>query len=587
MTNLRKSRIWLGVILAASFVLRLVYLFGFSAYKGHLESDMVFYWMQALRRLEGDSTWLYQWTSCPPAMHYFLCELLRAGDLLGFAKYRLEFVLVFFCFLSVSSVAAVYWIARHISKNVKLALGASALYAFCFPILYLNTFVLGENFVVPFLAWATCAVMVSRRKRGFLAAGLLLGAAAAVRPNLLLLAAPFLAYVYFRDAAGRRGAARTAVFFAAFAFVVLGVTAENARISKGVLKGLSPNGGHCFFLQQYKPCYATSTYYARDFRKPQHKGSGVYRREAGFSFSHPAFHSRPENGVYTTDRPWHEQDYFYRLGFERLKEKPSELIENFKLMGSLFWGPFFPSHYRLKTYDALMPVFNWVTFLCTLPLPLIFWVGVRRRAKLKALLLLLSVPVLTLAPTWLFTVEQRYVVPSLFAVYIAFFCLLPEFKVHFRKVLAWAALTAVLFGYGEVWRNLREASLAERFGTKHVRVLRLKDYEKPKEEGKDWNAWGNLILYPAKNPVLLESRRLISASSFEISTDANDVYRMTFYRGEEELGTLEVPPFDGASGLRTLRLPMPEAMKGKAFDAVLIRVQRNDGECSVGHLIFR
>ena len=563
------GRCALPALLTAAFSFKLYYLFYCSGYRDHLVSDTAGYWWRAVRRYDGDVFSLSQWTAWPATPHYLIFGVFKLLTFFHLEAWRLEAVLVLFAFLTSLSAAFVYLIVKDVAQNKALALAAAGLYAFSYPIIYLNTFVLSENFAIPLLPAVCWLVLVRHEKNPELfAAGLLFGLAAAVRPNLLALSAPFAVYLLFSGPL-KAAAKKAAVFLASFCLVVFMVVVQNHYISRGELKTFTPNGGYSFFIQQCKPYQITSTY----------RGRG--------NFTHPSFAFQPERGQFLTERPWHDQAYFFKLGFECLASDPVRVLgENFALLGNLFWGPLFPYFPRAAGFAFWMPFFNFTTFFIFMTLPFVF-VFPPGRPKFGKMLLLVSVPVFNAAPLFFLSVDQRYLFPCLFALYAAFFSYLPELWKARRWVIAYWLAVASAFAGLEAADLMRHRLLKRAFGREDVRVVPMDRAVKPKERGLRWNAWGNLILIPPDRPIFLENEKGLTAAAVEISADCNDEYLMAFYDGNTRLGDVRVPiAVIPGCGLETRVLSLPPELQGKTFDGVLVQAGKNDGRCSVGHVRF-
>lgn len=571
--SLKNDKILLASILLASFCFKLAYLFSISQYKQHLVSDMWGYWNRALTHYVGGVFLVNQWTAWPPLTHIVLSHLFKIISYFHLDHYRIEAVLIFFILLSVVSTYWVYKIALRVSFNKWLAIGSAGAYAFAYPLIYLNTFILSENLVIPLFVLAVFFLFLETSgKSVLLAAGVSLGIATALRPNMGVMILPFSIYLQMGQSYWKTKINRAFFLILGFLAVLFLAAVENNYLSQGQLRTFAPNGGYSFFIQQCKV----------------HKIISNFPLYPSASAMHPSFSQNPELGEFITDHAWHDQNYFYKLGWECIQKNPFFWIDNLKMAKVLFFGPFFPSFPEIPGHLVLMKLYDYSTLFCSLILGLYCVRKGQDRPLSRENQLVLSIPVVNYLPFFFVNIEQRYFFPCLFAIYIAFFALLPDLKQIKKQALIYGLILGILFAGFRFWDHGHKQYLKQTFGAADVRIYPLDRMNEPKKRGIPWNAWGNLILIPPQRPVLLESKKEMEASELEISADCNDSYHLSFYRHEKHLGDLLVPiALIPGCGLETRNLLLPPLLKGEKFNRIVVRSHEHDNFCSIGHLQFR
>jgi len=401
----------LAVLLAASAAAKLAYVFFLTRYRDYLYSDFLGYWDRAHRRMAGGDFDPGQWAFSQPVPHILLSWYLRLVDLLGLKAWELEATLVANVAASTACVALLYGIALRVLGSRPWALAVATLYAFTYPLVYFNAFVMSEHPAVFFmLAALWLALRAPLNPRLLALAGALLGLAAAARPPFGVLGLPLALYLGFSGGAWSRAAiVRAAVFSTGFFVIVLGAAVEMHHISQGRQFGLSASGAQNFYFAQCRPAVMTFT----------HMGKSYW-------FGAPSFVNRPEYGTVHLDLPAQQQDYLRVLAWHCLKEEPDHWGAFLQRAGDLFFGPLLPSMGSAAGFQQLLPPFRWFLLGCMLLAPLAFAARREHGVSTDALALIggmLGISLLTLA---VFSVEHRYLYPL----------------VPFAYVLAAAALLA-------------------------------------------------------------------------------------------------------------------------------------------------
>jgi hypothetical protein len=404
------------LIIAISTIIKFVYIFYGTAYQDYLVTDMGGYWFRAIERFEGDEYSINQWVIWPTFYHFFLCFVFRILNLFHLYAYKLEIVLSLNIVLSSLSVFFLYLISQQIANNKKLSLVIAGLYAFSYPFIYFNAFILSENFSIPLVIISIWFLFKNDKIADILYSGIILGLAVAARPSYGLLGIPFFAYILLAKSAIRipltremikplqKYFVRGLVFSVAF-FLVLGcVIAENSRISKGKLKGLSANGGINFYLAVTQIHKITSNF-------------------DGYTYIlvPPATVEYPDNGSVVTDVPLYNQDYFFKLGFDYIKSNPAVLLDKMLQLPTLFFGPLMPSMGSARWFAQLLPISRLMMFFMFLTLGLLPIIFRDKHTNVGKLIFIIAIPAFSLITYAIFSIEHRYLYSFAFAIYILFF----------------------------------------------------------------------------------------------------------------------------------------------------------------------
>ncbi|HEX5057287.1 MAG TPA: hypothetical protein VFX02_12425 [Gammaproteobacteria bacterium] len=428
-----------------SFAALLCYVFLWAPYQDFLFSDMAKFWNSAMSRLDGAEFEEAQFVAWPPLYHIFLAELFRLLRWLGLEEWvRLETALGINIIAFAVSVYALQRVAVQWFARSELILITVLLYAFGFPSLYFNAFLLSGNLGMPLMI---CAYVLIVHKPGWwaVAAGaLLLALGASVRPSFAPYGLAFILFFLARHGWSRQFFGRAALFSAVFFALVLLGSLEVARISGGRVFGLSANAGLDFFINM-------SNYHAVDTNY-----DGWH-----FIVVVPALSWQPENGTFYTNVPFYNQAYYFQQGWEFLKRYPMRLFRGFEHMGHLFFADMLPSRPDAPGFAFWRPVWDWFKFGMFLTLGLYAWMWRRLGEHKPAFVLMISTVILTLIISAVFTGEPRYTYSILFMFYLLFFKLLELYwqdrKGWLRSVVIYGslllAITAVVAGVNEIRRQ--------------------------------------------------------------------------------------------------------------------------------------
>ena len=407
------------LIVSTSFIARIAYVFYFNNYKHYVVSDMKGYWKSALNLYNGDLFSMFNWAAWPVFFKIYLSFLFKIFAFWGLSKYLLESVLFFHIILSSISVIFFYLICKELLGNKKKSLFAAFIYAFTYPLVYLNIFILTENVSTPLLVISTYFLFKSSNKKfSLLINGVIFGFATAVRPSLLPLFLSFFLYILFSKRFTVHSLIRGVFFSVGFFFIIFLASVQIFHISKGAVHGLHNSTGANFFLAQCKYRAVSSTYKGRNF-----------------FLGPPLNWKHKEWTVFKTNHAINEQKYFYNLGSECMKKNPHWLKERLSNLGELFIGDFFPGFSSIKYFHPLIDLSKWAT-LCMLYLSLFLYSpfknGLVDRAKS---LFLISIPLSVICPSFFFQPESRYLCQALFAIELLCFLAWSGYKADKTKSL--------------------------------------------------------------------------------------------------------------------------------------------------------
>lgn len=421
------SRFWalvqtrkFGVFVAlASLVTIAFYVFVVTPYPEFLFSDMRKFWTSALTRLEVDIGQYEeaQFVAWPPLYHIFLAELFRVLQWLGLSSLiRLETVLFMNMAVYSVSVYAFHRLAVSWFDRPQFVLIAVLLYAFGFPALYFNAFLLSENLGAPLMVIAVAIFALGSGWRALAAAAALFALATIVRPSLGPFGLAFVLYYLVQYGLNWKFIGRAAAFSAIFFGMVLLASAEVSRISQGKVFGLSANGGLDFFIAVAQPHRVDVNY------------DGWH-----FFVIAPAFSWKPENGRFHFNVPFYEQGFFFAEGLEYIKREPARLLQNFGHVRNLFFADMLPSMEVAPGFTFFRPVWDWFKFGMFLALGLYFWCWRALGARTPLFTLLISTIALTLVVSFIFTGEPRYTYSLIFVFYLLFFKLVEYFYLDWQR----------------------------------------------------------------------------------------------------------------------------------------------------------
>ncbi len=429
----------LGIILILSAYIKFIYVFHDTAYENYLVSDMGAYWDAAVHSYYRGDFDPDQWSIWPPFGHMVLAWIFKILYLFGLYPHKLEIVLSINIFLSTLTVWFVYRIALHLFPSGAFALLTATIYAFFFPLIYFNAFILSENPSL-FVYLLAVVMLLDYKPGGFLhlfVTGIVLAFAIAIRPGFGVAGLPFFLYILLRDGFSKRSLLGALIFSSGYFLFLLLVVANNNAISAGKLKGLSANGGLNYY---FTACHKHTVRSVSD--------------EGTYVITAAATDAWPELGSVTFHVPFYRQEVFYDKAAECLREKPFTFAERFRKFRLLYFDAFFPIMFDAKFAREGIPLFSKIALGMTailLFLPFLFY---DRRASRSTLLLLIGLALSQLIVLYFFNIEQRYLYGFFFVIALLSL-LIPFVLVQNFKRFGWVLLLYALVLGGGAYRYHR------------------------------------------------------------------------------------------------------------------------------------
>ena len=377
---------------------------------------MGLYWDRAQLRYDGNIFLTIHWTNTAPFYSYFLTYIFKIISYFNLLKYKLEIIIILDIVYSTISVYFLYLISTHLFKDFKFSLLVTFFYAFSYPLIYICSFILSENLAIPTLIISVYLLFTyHKNKTTMFFTGCFLALAVATRPALILMGLSFFFYIAYADKPSCKSTLRGMCFILGLALVLLLVCAENNYISKGVVKSLTGHGGVSFFIEQCKPVRIESTYKG-EFFVIEHPSFNGFREKAG------------EIKLFQTDHPFHDQEYFYKLGIECIKKNPYIWFENLKDLEVLLFGPFLPSVINAKGFVFLIKIWSYIIFFMLLSFGILYRIKEEIKIEFKKILFFLSLIFVIFLTSYFFAADQRYMLPGYFAIYLIFFTIISKIK---------------------------------------------------------------------------------------------------------------------------------------------------------------
>ena len=391
----------LGLLLLVSFVIKYIYVFDYTDYTQYLFSDMGGYWERALESLKQGDHAERQWAIWPPFSHMTLAWFFKFLSLVGLSEYRLESVLTTNILLSVLSTLWVYLIALKLYPSKVYALLSATIYAFFFPLVYLNAFVLSEHLSVFALLASIVLILYARDSwMEYLLAGVILAFSVGMRANFGPLGLPLFVYLLLKKTSSRWRSLFYAISFSTgfFLFLLFIVTNNHAN-SNGKMSFLSAGGGISYYLAACKPYELVTDYDGYEW-----------------TISAPAESGYPEYGIANHTVPFYHQKYYYDQGKLCQNKQGITWIDRLKRYRSFFEDSMFPYRYDAALARAGIPLFSQIALGMTFLLFLVPWLFFQRHVSRNTLILLTGLIALQFALHYYYAIEQRYLYGFFFAI---------------------------------------------------------------------------------------------------------------------------------------------------------------------------
>ncbi len=436
--SIPKNNYYLFLIILASFIIRVIYVFYFTHYKTYLITDMGNYWNAGLNWYNEKGLSRADWMPWTPIFPIYLSNLFKVISFLNLYDYKLEIVLFLNIIYSTVSVYFFYLISTYILKNTHYSLIVTALYAFNYIVIYFNSLVLTENVALPMFIISVYLLFAYSESRliTFLN-GVFFGLAVAIRLAFGIIALPFFLYVVLAKKFSVNSLFRGILFALGFFIVIFFVAVENNHVSQGKYKGLSPHGAVNFLIAQCKAPTFISNY----------KGY-VYSLSDGY-FSLEKDLVKQEK--IETDHPIYDQKYFYQLGIDCIKKDPSTLIGNFIHLRALIFRDLHPSFLDAKGFNYFWHLTQYTVFFMVLSLGMFYYLFKGSSEAIisnKPLLFIISVLACTVFMAYFFLPASRYFVPVYFILYLLFFTIISHIKDYKQQFINYIrTLVLVYFIY--------------------------------------------------------------------------------------------------------------------------------------------
>lgn len=426
---------FLILILLVSFFVKLDYVFYGTHYRHYLVSDMGVYMNRAEQRFNGDLFSVFNWTGWSTFFSFYLTFFFKILYFFGLYEKRLEAILFFNVLYSTLSIIFVYLIAKKIISDKRFVYLVTIFYALSFQLFYLNAFVLSENIAIPLLILSSYLTLLhSDSKKYTLLSGLCMGLVASFRPALNLIAVPSFIYILLSKKIFPRGFVRASLFAVGFVLVTFMTCVENCYISKGELRGLSSLGGLHFFFEQCKVSFAHSTATDKSISIAPTVFISLYKNDQ----------KKLEEGLHT-DRPLHDEKYFYGLANECIKKNPKVWIENFLLLKYLFIGDTFPFSSDARWIISLNEFSKKIILFMSIAIAVLFFKLRKNNVVTKEILFLISIPLSIAIICYFFLPDQRWLLPSYFVIYTIFFYLLSKTNYYKNSLIVILSFFCLLF----------------------------------------------------------------------------------------------------------------------------------------------
>ncbi|HCI04055.1 MAG: hypothetical protein QF755_05180 [Candidatus Peribacteraceae bacterium] len=394
---LRKYRIHF-VLFLGSLALRLIYVwqvFDDKQFRKVLPRSIDSIAMDFLNGVE--HVYPTSWASFYIPLAYFY----KALNWLGALDERFFYVAIVNCFLGAAAVVIFYALAKIIFPGRSRApIILAIVFSLYYPGLYFNALILSENLFTPLFLGSVYLIWRYDGRSIFnpVITGLLLGVCTAIRPILFSFLPLFALWMLFKSREKLKLVALRylPILLCGFILAAVLISIENNKIHKHKRYAIAENGGVNVAMTWCQP------------RKIRYHASNGDK----WWFSPPVFWNKDRSTDIITDVPFHNQMYYYKMGFNCMLENPERIITNFSNLINIFHGRMYPNliysewHYRAINFWKIMSVALLIGFLLY---PVLFRRG--RYYWTFGLLLILS-----LLSTAYFANpgEERYLVPYYF-----------------------------------------------------------------------------------------------------------------------------------------------------------------------------
>lgn len=400
-----EKRRWQGVfVIGLAVVVRLAYIaqLGGSILFDQPQGDALYHFDMA-RQIAGGDWFGDRVFYLAPLYPYFVAVIFSVAGANVLAVALVQVVL---------SVADV-WIIMKIAQRVfGPTVGTVAgIIAACYgPFVFYTGFLLKETLgLMLFDAFALYAVWMAQRNTWWwsIAPGGLLGLAALVRPNLLPLAVPVMAWLWFelREVSSRKQTSVILLFATGVSMAVLPVALRNYAVGKEWVL-ISAHGGHNFFIGN----------------RPGARGLYVPLRPGGGQTPEEEERDAREIAEQATGRSLRASEvsaYWYARGWREIRKDPASFVRVTLRKLALFWNDYeIPDVQDFYFLRRECPVLWLAPLTLGLVAPLAGWGLVAGRQRWRSCLLLYVLIVGGVVSVIPFFVFARYRLPVVPAVLV-------------------------------------------------------------------------------------------------------------------------------------------------------------------------
>lgn len=333
-----KENIYLYGLLFLGFVLRLLYIFNFTKPELYLVSDAGGYDNRALEMSKGMHI-LFS-THWPPFFHIFLNFIYRPIIWLGLEDQRIKINIIIFSLLYIIAFWCIYQIVKKLFSE-KTALIILIILLLWYPFIFLNYLIMSENLFFPLVFLGLYFLIVKPKTLGnSLLIGLFWGTAVITRP-IFALTLPFFIFWGLYYKINWKFLLGITVISSAIIFSMM---AFNFFYTGGVEKSISSGGGFNFAMSW---C---------DVKTVRYAANGYY-----FWFTSPANYEYPDDKIISTNTPFENQDYYYEMGINCIKNNPWIIVENLSSIKNLFHSHLFPTIWGVTGWENFRLLFKILT----------------------------------------------------------------------------------------------------------------------------------------------------------------------------------------------------------------------------------
>ena len=339
-----KEKKLLLLIVILSLLVRIGYIFLFTTPQNYINSDMSFYDQYADALVNGKQ--MPMWPAWAPFFYIYLAGWYWIFKLLGIYPLKYYLLPIIHSLIFALCTYLIFETTKKLS-NARAALIASMIYAFYYPYIYLNIFVMSENLFFPLIIISlyliTCKL---EKRRTYYLLGFLIALASLARPVLLLFIPAFMLWTLLYQ---EKPTFKIFLFLVPILLLFCAQAAFNYSMTEGKVKGPFSNGA---LNMAFAWCDLRGIIYNGDYH---------------WEFGPPAAIYYPESKIINTTVEFTNQPYYYSMAFECLKKDPKQLLYRFKGITRLFQSQLFPWYQNIAGWRVLILIFKIITAVLLIP----------------------------------------------------------------------------------------------------------------------------------------------------------------------------------------------------------------------------